>query len=77
MSESDAMQPSENIKHKHHVRYTPEIIKLIDGALHIKKHHEQARNLAKEMGFSFREAQKRLKLERNGSNVTIRRIFDF
>lgn len=71
------MQPSENIKHKHHVRYVPEIIKLIDGALHLKKHHEQARNLAKEMGYSFREAQTRLKLERNGSNVTIRRIFDF
>lgn len=63
--------------HNHHVTYEPEVIIQIDGSLHIKKHNEQARNLAKEMDFSFREAQIRLRLERNGSNVTIRRIFDF
>jgi len=65
------------MKHNHHVTYEPPIVKKLDGGEHIRKHHEQARNLAKEMGFSFREAQKRLKLERNGSNVTIKRIFDF
>jgi hypothetical protein len=68
---------SKNVIHNHHIFYAPEIIIKLTCSEHIKNHNKQARELAKEMKFSFREAQTRLRLERLGSMPTIRRIYNF